>query len=136
VQNDIDQWFKTVINDKKSINKGIIYNNNFIGYAGVCSISKINNCGEYFIFIGDKNSWGKRIGLHITKKFVKIAFQDLSLNRLSLTVSDENIHALKAYKNAGFLEEGRLRKACFREEKYHDKIMMSIIFNDIHGMAK
>ena len=52
------------------------------------------------------------------------------LNRLSLTVSDINSYAVKAYLSAGFVEEGRMRQACFRDGKYHDKIIMSIIRDD------
>ncbi len=131
-EDEIDTWFGSVINDKKSLNKAIIFKNKFIGYAGISSINEVNNCGEYFIFIGNKNSWGEGIGSHVTKLFIEIAFKKLSLNRLSLTVSDENFYAFKAYKNAGFIEEGRLRKACYRDREYHDKIMMSIISEDMH----
>ncbi len=128
---EIDKWFRSVINDKKSHCKAIIYKNNLIGYAGIASLNKVNNCGEYFILIGDKKAWGKGIGTYVTKYIIKIAFQQLLLNRLSLTVSDENIYALRAYKKAGFIEEGRMRQACFRDDQYHDKIMMSIIKDDI-----
>lgn len=34
---------------------------------------------------------------------------------------------MKAYKKAGFKEEGRLRQASYRDSKYHDKIVMSIL---------
>jgi RimJ/RimL family protein N-acetyltransferase len=44
-----------------------------------------------------------------------------------LTVSEQNKGGIKAYTKAGFKEEGRLRQANFRNGKYHDKIVMSIL---------
>lgn len=128
---EIDGWFKTVLDDEKSFNQAIIYKNKLIGYAGISSISSINNCGEYFIFIGDKKVWGTGAGTYVTKEIIKTGFNKLLLNRISLTVSDENCYAVKAYKNAGFIEEGRMRQACYRNGHYHDKIIMSIIRDDL-----
>lgn len=57
---DIDKWFRTVLEDKTSINKGILYQEKFVGYAGITKLNNRNNSGEYFLFIGDKTVWGKR----------------------------------------------------------------------------
>jgi RimJ/RimL family protein N-acetyltransferase len=112
-----------------SIQLGIYLKTNqqFIGYAGICKLSKINHSGEYFIFIGEKDFWGKGIATEATKRLIEIGFTKLKLNRIMLTVSEFNIGGIKAYLNAGFKEEGRLRQACYREKKYHDKIVMSIL---------
>lgn len=130
-EDEIDRWFQELLDDKKSFNRAILYNNKLIGYAGISSISRINNYGEYFIFIGDKQAWGAGAGSYVTKEIVSIGFNKLLLNRISLTVSDQNIYAIRAYKSAGFIEEGRMRQACFRDGYYHDKIMMSMIRDDI-----
>ena len=129
-EEEIDQWFDSLLEDQKTFQKAILYNGNMIGYAGISSISRLNNCGEYFIFIGDKEAWNSGIGSYVTKSIVKTGFEKLLLNRISLTVSDENIYAVKAYKKSGFIEEGRMRKACLRDGRYHDKIMMSVIAVD------
>ena len=49
------------------------------------------------------------------------------LNRIMLTVSESNLGGVKAYANAGFVVEGRLRAACCRDGLFHDKIVMSIL---------
>lgn len=101
-----------------------------IGYAGICNISSSNKSGEYFIFIGDKSVWGKGIGSEVTKQILKIAFIEQGLNRLMLTVSEPNIGGVKAYQKAGFVSEGRYRQACFRDGKFHDKLIMSVLKED------
>ena len=44
-----------------------------------------------------------------------------------LTVSEPNIAGIRSYDKAGFKKEGVLRKACFRNGYFHDKIVMSIL---------
>ena len=126
---EIEKWFQGVLKDKMSINHGIFLEatNELIGYAGICNISEINKSGEYYIFIGEKKLWGKGIGTEVTEQILKIGFTDHKLNRIMLTVSEPNIGGVKAYKKAGFKVEGHLRQASFRDNKFHDKLIMSIL---------
>lgn len=128
-QTEVDLWFETLLQDEKNFNLGIFLkeNNQLVGYAGICNISEQNQSGEYFIFIGDKSVWGKGIGSQVSKQLIEIAFQDKKLNRLMLTVSELNIGGVKAYQKAGFKTEGRLRQSCFRDGKFHDKLIMSVL---------
>ncbi|WP_348721651.1 GNAT family protein [Tenacibaculum sp. 190130A14a] len=34
---------------------------------------------------------------------------------------------MKAYEKVGFTYEGNLREACFRDNAFHDKIIMSVL---------
>ncbi len=124
---EIEEWFARSINDKRNSNHGIFVDDVFVGYAGICGMSETNNSGEYFIFIGDKNYWGKGVGTEVTKLIVKIGFEELGLNRIMLTVSVPNKGGVKAYERAGFVLEGRFREAALRNGKYHDKLVMSIL---------
>lgn len=65
---DIDNWFVSVVNDSKHYNRGIFLadSNILIGYAGICNLSTANKSGEYFIFIGDRNQWGKGFGSQVS----------------------------------------------------------------------
>ncbi len=131
-KNEIQNWFTELINNKKDLNLGIFIqsSNQLIGYAGICNISETNKSGEYFIFIGDKTKWGKGIGAEVTKEVLKTGFEKYALNRIMLTVSEPNIAGLKAYSKAGFKQEGRLRQAAFRDNKFHDKIIMSVLYSE------
>lgn len=128
-EKEIANWFTELIKDKKNINLGVFLRptNDLIGYAGICDISETNKSGEYFIFIGEKKLWGKGIGTEVTEQILKVGFTDNKLNRIMLTVSEPNIGGIKAYEKAGFKIEGRLRQASFRDNKFHDKFVMSIL---------
>lgn len=126
---EIDCWFLSLLEDTKDFKLGIFSENKneFIGYCGICNISTSNRSGEYFIFIGDKASWGKGVSTQATKEILQIGFEQLNLNRIMLTVSQPNIGGIKSYKKAGFKEEGILREACYRDHQYHNKLVMSIL---------
>jgi len=123
----IKDWYVQAISDKRNSNYGIFVDGVFVGYAGICGISKINKSGEYFIFIGNKDYWGKGIGTQVSQMMVKMGFQELGLNRIMLTVSVPNVAGVKAYERAGFVLEGKFREAALRNGKYHDKLVMSIL---------
>ncbi len=129
---EIDNWFYELIENKKDITLGIFLKstNKLIGYTGICNISKTNKSGEYYIFIGAKEYWSKGIGTKVTQQILEIGFNEYKLNRIMLTVSEPNIGGLKAYKKAGFNIEGRLREASYRDNKYHDKLIMSILLSE------
>ncbi|SHH67647.1 Protein N-acetyltransferase, RimJ/RimL family [Clostridium collagenovorans DSM 3089] len=126
---DISLWFDNILLDNSTYNKAIFDNStgNLIGYAGICNLSKTNLSGEYFIFIGDKDYHNKGIGTYVTKEIIKYGFENLNLNRIMLTVSNENIGAVKAYTKANFKQEGVMRQASYRDGKFHDKIIMGIL---------
>jgi RimJ/RimL family protein N-acetyltransferase len=126
---DIEQWYSGLLADSKSYTVGVFLSETekLIGYAGICGISTANRSGEYFIFIGDRDQWRKGLGTITTHEILKYGFDKLNLNRIVLTVSEPNKGAIRAYEKAGFKLEGRLRQACYRDDKFHDKIVMSIL---------
>ena len=128
-EEEISKWYSELLKDSKNYTTGIFLKESevFIGYTGICNISKVNRSGEFFIFIGDKSHWGKGIGTQVTKDILEFEFQELNLNRIMLTVSAPNIGGIRAYENAGFKKEGIMRNACFRDGQFHDKIIMSIL---------
>ena len=128
-KSEIENWYSALLKNEKDITLGIFLEstNELIGYAGICDISETNKSGEYYIFIGEKKLWGRGIGTKVTEQILKIGFDNYKLNRIMLTVSETNIGGLKAYEKAGFKFEGRLREASFRDNKFHDKLIMSIL---------
>lgn len=125
----IDHWFAATLQQQNSLNLGIYLEetNALIGYAGLSGISTTNHSGEYFIFIGEKAFWGRGVGTAVTRQIVDIGFASHQLNRIMLTVSESNTGGLKAYAKAGFVVEGRLRQACYRQGLFHDKVVMSVL---------
>ncbi|KAH8994078.1 acyl-CoA N-acyltransferase [Lactarius akahatsu] len=70
---------------------------------------------------------GKGYGTEAMRWAIGYGFKELGLHRVQLTVNETNESALEAYRHAGFVEEGRLRKALWKGGKFVDIILMSIL---------
>ena len=105
----------------------IVVDNEAIGYCGLSNLSQQNRSAEYFILIGDQNYWNRGIGTCAGQIVLEYGFSKLGLHRIWLTVSEVNHGAIKSYESLGFTEEGRMKDACFRDDEFHDKIVMSIL---------
>ena len=57
----------------------------------------------------------------------KYCFDYLNIHRIWLSVLETNEKAINLYKKVGFIEEGRQRKGIYRNNKYIDYIMMSLL---------
>jgi RimJ/RimL family protein N-acetyltransferase len=126
---ETQEWLEQTVHDKQVLSLGIVEkaSDQLIGYAGITSISNINRSGEYYIFIGNKGSWGKGYGTEVTRLIVNYGFRSLNLHRIMLTVFASNTAGIRVYTKAGFTEEGLMRQANYREGIYHDVIVMSIL---------
>lgn len=125
----IEAWFAATLQDTSSRSLGIFSaeTNQLIGYAGVAGLSATNQSGEYFLLIGEKAWWGKGVGTAVTRQVLAWGFTELGLNRIGLTVSEPNVGGVRAYAKAGFVLEGRLRQACCRNGRFHDKLVMAVL---------
>lgn len=98
-----------------------------LGLVSLCDIDSHNRSCVFHIMIGDKAQRGKGMGSFAVSEILRHAFQDLNLNRVELTVLPDNEPALKLYRKAGFQQEGLLRQHVFKDGKYRDMIIMSIL---------
>jgi RimJ/RimL family protein N-acetyltransferase len=61
---------------------------------------------------------------------LQYGFGTLNLNRIFLRVDAENLGGIRAYEKAGFIHEARLREADFRDGRYSDDLIMSVLRSD------
>ena len=70
---------------------------------------------------------GRKYGKEMYKLIFDLCFNQLGMNRVWLLVLETNERAKHLYERMGFKEEGRQRKAIYKNGKYIDYIMMSIL---------
>jgi RimJ/RimL family protein N-acetyltransferase len=61
--------------------------------------------------IGEEDFRGKGIGTHVLKEILRIGFEDLKFEKITLRVFDFNHSAIKCYENAGFVKEKIIENA-------------------------
>jgi len=105
-----------------------------IGNCGLHEVEPVNNAAEFGIMIGEKEFWNKGLGREATKLILKHGFENLNLNRIYLYVFETNPRAIKAYEAAGFVKEGVLRQGVYKNGRYIDVILMSILHSEWKGL--
>lgn len=129
------KWFESITCRSDVIIFAIrkIVDQKLIGTCQLNSINYIARSAELQIRIGASEERGQGFGTEATDLLLFFAFNDLNLNRVSLTVYAGNERAVKTYQKTGFKEEGLLRQADFVDGKYVDLIVMSILKNEYNG---
>lgn len=101
--------------------------NRSIGDVGLYGIDWIHRNAYLGISIGEREEWGKGYGTDAVKVILELAFSELNLHRVSLTVFGYNQRAIRSYEKAGFRMEGRQRGFLKREGERWDLIYMGIL---------
>jgi RimJ/RimL family protein N-acetyltransferase len=107
-----------------------------IGFVGLDGI--LWNHGDSFVGIGlgEREYWGKGYGTDAMRLMLRYAFNELNLQRVSLTVFEYNPRAIRSYEKAGFVLEGRVRLSMKREGRRWDLIYMGILRDEWEKAGK
>lgn len=98
-----------------------------VGVCGLYLIQWICRRAEFRILIGDDAARGRGYGTEAARLVVGYAFEKLNLETVYLGVNAENGQAIRSYEKAGFQREGVRRKLIYRNGRYYDALMMSIL---------
>lgn len=88
---------------------------------------------EVGIFIGDKNYWNKGYGTDAMRILIRFIFEQMNINKIKLNVYEFNPRAVRCYEKCGFKKEGTLRQEIFRDGKYYDQYIMSILREEYYN---
>jgi RimJ/RimL family protein N-acetyltransferase len=125
-------WLQNQLNkaDKKKL---IIIENNTntaIGMIGIMKIDHVNKNCEIGITIGEKSFWGKYHSYDALNISLKFLFHQLQMHCVYATVLSSNLRALKFFKKNNFENNGFLREAIFRNDKFENLQFLSLIKTD------
>lgn len=99
---------------------------------GTLIISKIDwknrTCGMDIKLSNDAR--GKGIGTESVSLAIDYIFNELNLNRIGINILDTNIASQKLIEKNGFINEGKLRKAVYKNGQYIDLLVYSLLKED------
>ncbi len=99
----------------------------FIGFVVIHAIEWNNGAGTLAIGIGEPEYRGKGYGSDALALILHYAFCELNLHRVGLDVHSTNSRAIRAYEKSGFIHEGALREAGYRDGSRYDRVQMGIL---------
>jgi len=98
-----------------------------IGNMGLFDFNHRARSAEVGIMIGNKEFWNQGYGTEAITLLLKHGFESLNLHRIMLQVYEDNPRAIRCYEKAGYVHEGRLRKARYHNGCYYDVLNMGIL---------
>lgn len=130
---DEEKWYEEAVRRPRAEGKGYTFairlreDDRLIGNVSLMSIDPKNRSATYGIAIADPDARGQGYGREATELILRFGFEELNLHRIQLWVFSYNERAIRMYRQVGFQVEGRSRDAVFRDGRYHDSILMSIL---------
>ncbi len=98
-----------------------------IGNIGLHAINWKDRNAELGIAIGEKAYWDQGYGSDAIRTMLNLAFREMNLHRVYLRVDADNDRGIRCYEKTGFRREGAFRDTVFKDGKYYDQYMMSIL---------
>jgi RimJ/RimL family protein N-acetyltransferase len=97
-----------------------------LGRIGLNNFRPRDGLASLYIFIGERDTWGKGYGRDSLMTLLAYAFDTCNLRMVELWTLADNDRAIRVYKACGFVEESRLRDRSWVEGHFIDHLIMSI----------
>jgi [ribosomal protein S5]-alanine N-acetyltransferase len=129
---DLENYYRGITSSKSDVMLAVVdkKSGQHIGNVKLGPIHWVHRRATFGILIGEKEFWGKGVGLEATRLMVEYGFNRLNLHRIELGVFADHEAAVRCYKKAGFKVEGRMRESLFREGHYKDGLRMGLLRSD------
>jgi RimJ/RimL family protein N-acetyltransferase len=98
-----------------------------IGYIDVFDIDLEHRRCEISLMIGERAEWGRGYAREALRLLLGYLFETLEMHKVTLSVFADNEAARRVYLACGFREDGVLRDDMYRDGRWHDQILMSIL---------
>ncbi len=121
------KWYENTIQNKNNIRFIIEAEGKSIGLATLTNIDWKNRKASHGIKLFSDDIKCKGYGTDTVMTIMKYAFEELQLNRLYSTILEFNEASRKLYKKCGWTEEGIIRKSIFKNNNYHNEIVIGIL---------
>jgi RimJ/RimL family protein N-acetyltransferase len=106
-----------------------------VGTIGLKNLDLINGSAGLGISVGAEEDRGRGYGSDALRALLGFGFGELRLERIWLEVYDMNAGAQRVYERVGFVHEGTLRRAAFREGVHHDVHRLAILADEWRATA-
>lgn len=98
-----------------------------VGTTDLHEVDRGNGSASLGIAIGEEGDRGLGYGTDALIALVTFGFDQLRLERIQLDVYDFNERARGVYERVGFVHEGTMRRALFRDGAFHDVHRMAVL---------
>ena len=127
---DADRWVKLNQDLDPAMNMAIINEDRLVGGIGVVLKDDIYcRNAEIGYFLGEKH-WGKGITTEAVRQFIAYVFRTFDVDRIFAPTFDYNRGSQRVLEKNGFILEGKFRKSIFKNGRFYDEYVYSLLKED------
>jgi len=130
-EDDAQAWITAATNQNPEINFGIANRNELIGGIGLMFQPDVYRFSAEIGYWIAEPYWGKGIASLALVALSKYAFEQFDLNRIFAGVFQGNRASMRVLEKSGFKLEGRLRKSVYKDNRFKDQLMYSILKEEL-----
>ena len=133
-----EKWFEVYMSNRNSTIRCAIVSevcDSILGLISLTNVDYLNQTAVLHIMIGDPENQGKGIGRFAVSEMIKHAFNNMNLQRIELTVLENNKRAISLYEKAGFVLEGKKRRAVYKNGEFVDMLCYALLKLDYNKEA-
>lgn len=132
-----DKWYQAAVLDRQNLRLAIeTKDGELIGLATLDSIDWKNRKAGQGIKLCLDAPRRQGYATDAVMAVMRYAFEELQLNRLWTTILDHNVASQRLYQKCGWVVEGRLRNSVFKNNAYHDEIVVGILRDEYFALLE
>jgi len=109
----------------------LLSDSRMVGYISLNNIDYIHRKADWGgIMVGDEDARNNNVAFEATFLMLDFAFSQLNLRRVVGYWLAENLSSIMLGRSLGFQKEGLLRSSIYKNGKYYDQVIMSILSED------
>lgn len=102
-----------------------------VGNARLSGLDWLNRRASFGWLIGEGRCRGRGYGTEALALAVHYGFLTLGLNRISMSMWEENQASMRCAEKVGFRREGILRQYVFKDGAFRDAVLMSLLASEL-----
>ena len=124
---EVSKWYRAYFSSEANRLLGILVDDQLIRYCTIEHMNLNDKKCEVGILIGEKDYWHKGIGSAVVRELLTRAFTALSMHRVEAVIHADNVASIHCFARAGFHLDGTLRDAKYRDGRYVDVLVYSLL---------
>ena len=131
-EKDAELWLTVALNQNPELNFAIANEVELIGGIGLMPQQDVYRFSAEIGYWLAEPFWGNNIATNALIAMTKFAFENFNFNRLYANVFEFNPASEKVLQKAGYKFEGRMRKAVYKNGKFLDQMIYSILKEEVN----
>ena len=130
-EREAQAWITAAINQNPELNFAIANTNELIGGIGISLQPDVYRFSAEIGYWIAEPFWGKGIASLALVASCTYVFEQFDLNRIFAGAFQGNEASMHVLEKSGFKLEGRLRNAVYKDNRFKDQLMYSILKEDL-----